>query len=250
MDPRLGQGLPPACGDPFTTAAATPGHPFHQVAQQHHIPPHAMREFLRAMQQFDYDNGRPFRYDPLMALVEQEVAAGLYGDATAYWEGFGPGGQHGGHGGHGGRGHRHGAHGAHGGPHHRHGAHGGPGHRHGGHGGPAGHAGRGRRGGHEEHDWTQDFSDVDDFMNLTYSDDSWEGPSDEDLDDMVRELQANHPSGTWGQNGLDGGTWGHDGLDGSGMGGGSRHGGHGRRHGGGRGRHGGHGGMGMGGGRF
>ena len=46
MDPRLGQGLPPAREDPFTTAAAAPGHPPHQVARQHHIPPHAMREFL------------------------------------------------------------------------------------------------------------------------------------------------------------------------------------------------------------
>ena len=77
-------------------------------------------------------------------------------------------------------------------------------------------------------------------MNLKYSDDSWVEPSDQKLDDMVRQLQANHPSGTWG----------HDGLDGSGMGGGRRHGGHGRCRGGGHGRHGGHGVMGMGGGRF
>ncbi|KAL9626944.1 MAG: hypothetical protein Q9204_006921 [Flavoplaca sp. TL-2023a] len=241
MDPRLGQGLPPAREDPFTTAAATPGHPLHQVARQHHIPPDGMRDFLRAMQQMDYNIGRPFRYASLMAIVEQEVAAGLYGDATAYWEGLGDGGLHGAHGRHGERGHRHGAHGAHGGPGHRHGGHGGRvGHGgYGRHGGPTGQEGRGRRGGHGDHDWTQD-SDIDYFRNLNYSDDSWEGPSDQELDDMVRELQANHPSGTWGHNGMDGG----------GMGEGRRHGGHGRRHGGGHGRHGGHGGMGMGGGRF
>ena len=92
------------------------------------------------MQQMDYDNRRPFRYASLMAFVEQEIAAGLYGDVTAFRGGLGPGGQHGAYGRHGGRGHRHGAHGA-------HEAHGGPGYRHGGHGGRVGHGGYGRHGG-------------------------------------------------------------------------------------------------------